>query len=200
VVCALSVFLADLILPVGVAASLAYIAVVLLAARSSWRCSPALAALGCTGLTILAWVYALPGSLMWMEVTNRSLGLGALWITVPLAHRRQDKDEVLAQWQTRQTPESVSAHLSLQAEMVARQHAEASLQQQRDWLEVVLASLGEAVITTDRRLTVTFCNQAAENLTGWQAVDAQGRPLTTILHLLDEPTRQPMTVSLDQVV
>jgi PAS domain S-box-containing protein len=137
---------------------------------------------------------------MWMEVTNRSLGLGALWIAVPLTHRRQDKEEILAQWQTRQTPESVPAHLSLQAAMVAHQHAETSLQQQRDWLDVALASLGEAVITTDRRLTVTFCNQAAENLTGWQAVDAQGRPLTTILHLLDEPTRQPMTVSLDQVV
>ena len=84
--------------------------------------------------------------------------------------------------------------------MAARQRAEASLQQQRDWLDVALASLGEAVITTDIRLTVTFCNQAAENLTGWQAVDAHGRPLTAILHLLDEPTRQPMTVPLDQVV
>src|SRR5215475_3750568 len=149
--CALSVFLADLILPVGVAVSLAYIAVVLLAARSSWWHSPALAALGCTGLTILAWVYALPGSLMWMEITNRSLGLGALWIAVTLVHRRQDKDEVLAQWQTRQTPESVPAHRSLQAEMGARQHAGASVEQQRDWLDVALASLGEAVITTDRR-------------------------------------------------
>src|SRR5215470_10496818 len=188
VVCALSVFLADLILPVGVAASLAYIAVVLLAARSSWRCSPALAALGCTGLTILAWVYALPGSLVWMEVTNRSLGLGALWIAVHLAHR-QGKEEALAQRRTRQTADVAHAHESLQAEMAARQRAEASLQPQRDWLDVALASLGEAVITTDIRLTVTFCNQAAENLTGWQAVDAQGRPLTTILHLLDEPTR-----------
>src|SRR4029434_11050881 len=37
-------------------------------------------------------------------------------------------------------------------------------------------------------------------LTGRSAVDAHGRPLMTILHLLDEPTRQPMTVSLDQVV
>ena len=82
--CALSIFLADLILPVRVAISLAYIAVVLLAAQSSWRGSPALAALGCTGLTLLGWVCALPGSLMWMEATNRSLGLGALWIAVYL--------------------------------------------------------------------------------------------------------------------
>ena len=198
--CALSVFLADLILPIGVAASLSYIAVVLLAARSSWRGSPALAALGCTGLTLLGWVCALPGSLVWMEVTNRSLGLGALWIAVHLAHRRQGKEEALAQRRTRQTPDVAHAHESLQAEMAARQRAEASLQQQRDWLDVALASLGEAVITTDIRLTVTFCNEAAENLTGWPAVDAHGRPLTAILHLLDEPTRQPMTVPLDQVV
>ena len=76
--CALSVFLADLMLPIGVAASLLYLAVVWLAARSSWRGSLALAALGCTGLTILGWLCALPGSLVWMEVINRSLGLGAL--------------------------------------------------------------------------------------------------------------------------
>jgi PAS domain-containing protein len=198
--CALSIFLADLILPMGVATSLSYIAVVLLAARSSWRGSPTLAALGCTGLTFLGWVCALPGSLVWMEVTNRSLGLGALWIAVHLAHRRHGKEEALAQRRTRQTPDVARAHESLQAEMAARQRAEASLQQQRDWLDVALASLGEAVITTDERLMVTFCNQAAENLTGWQAVEAHGRPLTAILYLLDEPTRQPVTVPLDQVV
>jgi PAS domain S-box-containing protein len=198
--CMLSVFLADLILPMGVTTSIAYIVVVWLAARSSWRDSPTLAALGCTGLTILGWVCMLPGSLMWMEVTNRSLGLGALWITVPLAAMRQGKEEALAQRWTRRTPDVAHAHESLQAELTARQRTEASIQQQRDWLEVALASLGEAVITTNRHLTVTFCNQAAENLTGLQAVDACGRPLTTILHLLDEPTRQPMTVPLEQVV
>src|ERR1700757_4949913 len=80
--CALSIFLADLILPVGVAVSLPYIAVVWLAGPPPWRGSAALAALGCTGLILLGWVCALPGSLAWMEVTNRSLGLGALWIVV----------------------------------------------------------------------------------------------------------------------
>jgi PAS domain S-box-containing protein len=63
-----------------------------------------------------------------------------------------------------------------------------------------LESLGEAVITTDTRLMITFFNQAAENLTGWHAADTYGRPLTSILHLLDEPTRQPVVVPLGQVV
>ena len=198
--CALSVFLADLMLPVGVAASLAYLVVVLLAVRSSWRGSPALAALGCTGLTLLGWMCALPGSLVWIDITNRLLGLSALWTVVSLTHRRQGKEEALAQQETKQRSDVVQTHDSLHIEMVARQRAEANLQRQRDWLDVTLASLGAAVITTDTRLTVIFCNQAAENLTGWQAVDAHGRPLTTILHLLDEPTRQPLTVPLDQVV
>lgn len=185
--CALSVFCADLMLPVGAATSLAYIAIVLLAARSAWRGSATLAALGCTGLTVLGWLCAFPGSLVWMDIMNRILGLGALWVVVYLTQRG-----------IRQTPDV--AHAYVQADMAARQGAEASLQQQRDWLDVVLASLGEAVITTDTHLTVTFCNEAAENLTGWQASDAHGRPLTAILHLLDEATRQPLTVPLDQVV
>ena len=74
---ALSVFLADLMLPVGVAASLAYIGVVFLAARSSWWGSPALAALGCTGLTIVGWACTPPSGLVWLDIANRSLGLGA---------------------------------------------------------------------------------------------------------------------------
>jgi PAS domain S-box-containing protein len=196
---ALSVFLADLLLPVGVAASLAYIAVIGFASRSSWRGAPVLAAVGCTGLTILGWVCTYPDSLAWMDITNRSLGLGALWIAVYLACLRQGQEELLGQQETWQTADIVQAHERVHAARAACQHAKANSQQQ-DWLEVALASLGEAVITTDTDLTVTFCNQAAENLTGWQAVDAQGRRLTTILHLLDEPTRQPLTMALDQVV
>jgi PAS domain S-box-containing protein len=196
---ALSVFFTDLMLPVGVATSIAYIAVVLLATRSSWQGSPVLAALSCTGLTIFGWVYALPGSLVWMDVTNRILGLSALWVTVYLVHRRQSTEETLEQRETERMPDVAHAPRSWPAEMTAGERAAAGLPQ-RDWLDVALASLGEAVITTDTRLTVTFFNQAAENLTGWQALDAHGHPLTAILHLVDEPTRQPVTVPLDQVV
>jgi PAS domain S-box-containing protein len=135
-----------------------------------------------------------------MDIANRSLGLVTLWTAVYLARHRQGKEEILTQWETRQTPDIVQTYESLQVARATCQCAKANMPQQWDWLEVALASLGEAVITTDTHLTVTFCNQAAENLTGWQAVDAHGRLLTAILHLLDEPTRQPLTVSLDQVV
>ena len=41
------------------------------------------------------------------------------------------------------------------------------LQQQRQWYEVTLASIGDAVITTDVDGRVTFLNPVAEAMTGW---------------------------------
>ena len=37
----------------------------------------------------------------------------------------------------------------------------------REWLRVTLASIGDAVITTDAKANVTFLNPLAETLTGW---------------------------------
>ena len=43
------------------------------------------------------------------------------------------------------------------------------LRQQREWFEVTLASIGDAVITTDVERAVTFLNPVADNLTGWRS-------------------------------
>jgi len=48
------------------------------------------------------------------------------------------------------------------------------------WYEAVLASIGDAVITSDARSAVTFMNGVAEELTGWTAEDAHGRPLSEV--------------------
>ncbi|MBC8025043.1 MAG: PAS domain-containing protein, partial [Steroidobacteraceae bacterium] len=53
----------------------------------------------------------------------------------------------------------------------------AELQQQREWFEVTLASIGDAVITTDLEARVTFLNPVAEAMTGWVLRDALGKPL-----------------------
>jgi PAS domain S-box-containing protein len=196
---ALSIFFTDFVLPVGIATSIPYVAVALLAARSAWQSFPALAALGCTGLIILGWVYTSQGSFAWMDITNRSMGLCTLWIAVYLRHRRQHAEECLAQCGAELRPGIAPTPQDLRADMTAGQSVEAH-PQQRDWLGIALESLGEAVITTDTRLAITFFNQAAENLTGWHAADTYGRSMTSILRLLDEPTRQPVIVPLDQVV
>lgn len=58
------------------------------------------------------------------------------------------------------------------------------------FLQVTLASIGDAVITTDNHGKVSYLNAVAESLTGWTMQEAIGRPLGEIFHILSEQTRQ----------
>jgi PAS domain-containing protein len=48
--------------------------------------------------------------------------------------------------------------------------------EQKNLVRVTLASIGDAVITTDFDGRVTFLNPEAEHLTGWNLSEASGRP------------------------
>lgn len=61
----------------------------------------------------------------------------------------------------------------------------------RLWLEATLASIGDAVITTDVHGAVTFLNPVAERLTGWSLDQAQGRPIEEVFRILNQETREP---------
>ncbi|MBU1985852.1 MAG: PAS domain S-box protein [Proteobacteria bacterium] len=78
----------------------------------------------------------------------------------------------------------------------ARQQAEASRQLQT----VTLASIGEAVITTDSPGRITFLNPKAEELTGWTCQQAVGQPLTTVFKIINEQTREPAEDPTQQVM
>ena len=61
----------------------------------------------------------------------------------------------------------------------------------QETLRVTLASMGDAVITTDRDGSILAINRAAETLTGWTQAEAEGLALDQVLRLLDEATRAP---------
>ena len=61
--------------------------------------------------------------------------------------------------------------------------------EQRQWLQVTLSSIGDAVITTDRQGVVTFLNPVAQSLTGWTQAEAVGIPLETVFKIINEKTR-----------
>lgn len=65
------------------------------------------------------------------------------------------------------------------------EHTRESLIEEKDRAQVTLASIGEAVITTDARGRVDFLNPVAETLTGWSLDSARGRPLKQVLNLVD---------------
>jgi PAS domain S-box-containing protein len=79
-----------------------------------------------------------------------------------------------------------------QSILLARQRAEEELIQAKEWLRVTLASIGDAVITTDTAGCVTSLNPVAERLTGWAQQDALGEPLERVFQIVNEHSRQPV--------
>src|SRR6266571_2098912 len=64
--------------------------------------------------------------------------------------------------------------------------------QQTEQASVILASMGDALITTDVAGTITYMNPTAERLTGWRTVEAQGQHVATVLTLVSDATREPI--------
>jgi PAS domain S-box-containing protein len=76
--------------------------------------------------------------------------------------------------------------------LLARQRAEEELVRTKEWLRVTLASIGDAVITTDTEGRITSVNPVAELLTGWAQQDAQGEPLERVFQIVNEESRRPV--------
>ncbi len=73
---------------------------------------------------------------------------------------------------------------------VALERRTEELEQQREWFEVTLASIGDAVITTDVHSKVTFLNPIAQSMTGWSTAEARGQPLERVFEIFNEDTRE----------
>ncbi|MEE9423615.1 MAG: EAL domain-containing protein [Methylococcales bacterium] len=71
------------------------------------------------------------------------------------------------------------------------------LDKSRRRAETVLASIGDGVLVTDPKGKIEYLNPVAEQLTGWDADNAQGQQLKTAFHLWDQKTRQPVNDPID---
>jgi PAS domain S-box-containing protein len=65
------------------------------------------------------------------------------------------------------------------------------LLQSEEQFRVTLASIGDAVIATDKNGRITFMNSVAEHLTGWNESQALGIPLDQAFKIVNEFTRRP---------
>lgn len=70
----------------------------------------------------------------------------------------------------------------------------------REWFQIALASIGDAVIATDEHGAVNLLNAVAERLTGWSDADARGRPLAEVFRIIREDTRETVESPVDQVL
>ena len=74
----------------------------------------------------------------------------------------------------------------------ALRRSEEAERAQREYFEVTLRSIGDAVIVTNPLGEVTFLNRVAEALTGWRLADGRGKLLPEVFHIVHEETRQPV--------
>jgi diguanylate cyclase (GGDEF)-like protein/PAS domain S-box-containing protein len=56
--------------------------------------------------------------------------------------------------------------------------------------QITLASIGDAVLSTDLAGNITYMNPVAERMTGWSAWEAAGRPLQEVMRIIDADSRQ----------
>jgi PAS domain S-box-containing protein len=92
------------------------------------------------------------------------------------------------------------AERELLAAKQALEQKNEELQQQREWFEVTLASIGDAVITTDVDTKITYLNPVAESLTGWSSTQAKGHPLEQVFRIVNEYTQQSVENPIGKVL
>ncbi len=82
----------------------------------------------------------------------------------------------------------------------ALRESQQALFEEKELAQVTLQSIGDAVITTDAEGCLKSLNPVAEKLTGWQASEAQGKPLTEIFRIINEDTREPVHNPVETVL
>src|SRR5688572_6557364 len=72
---------------------------------------------------------------------------------------------------------------------------------ERELTDILMASVGDAIVTTDALGRVAVLNPVAEDMTGWRNAQAAGRPIGQVFRIVDTGTRKavpnpvPMAVS-----
>ncbi|WP_322284191.1 PAS domain S-box protein [Prosthecobacter sp.] len=120
--------------------------------------------------------------------------------TLHFENRYQCQD---GSWRTlawRTMPQQDGTLYATARDVTAERAAAAALRHSEESLAVLLHSIGDAVLATDPQRKVTRMNPVAETLTGWTQAEALGRPIEEVFRIINEATRQPAVIPVDDVL
>lgn len=113
--------------------------------------------------------------------------------TVAHIHFDKDGNELFTEisvYPIRDERGEITQFVHIARDITERRRWERQLEQQRNWFEVTLSSIGDAVIATDIEQRINFMNPIAEHLTGWVAQEAMGKNINEVFCILNEQTRK----------
>ncbi|MGE6790527.1 putative bifunctional diguanylate cyclase/phosphodiesterase [Pseudomonas guineae] len=84
--------------------------------------------------------------------------------------------------------------------IIRRKAVEEALFVEKARLIITLNSISDAVIGTDLHGNVDYLNSAAEQMTGWLQADAQNQPIDSVMRLVNDQTRAPVTNPIFKVL
>lgn len=74
------------------------------------------------------------------------------------------------------------------------------LQESEERFRVTLLSVGDSVITTDRHGNISFVNESAIKLTGWNKSKITGRPIDNVFNIVNEYSRTKVENPVNKVL
>ncbi|RFA30698.1 hypothetical protein CAI21_04080 [Alkalilimnicola ehrlichii] len=82
--------------------------------------------------------------------------------------------------------------LGVSLDITELRRSQEALFEERERARITLASIADSVVTLGNDGCVTYLNPAAEAATGWSNAEALGKPVETVLRLVDDTNRQPL--------
>ena len=113
--------------------------------------------------------------------------------------RRKDGQQLVVLENARSMRDAAGRHVGYEgtiADITARKRAEQAVFAEKERAQVTLQSIGDAVISTDAAGRIEYINPVAERLTAWNLSEARGQPISAVLNLVNELTREPIENSL----
>ncbi|MEI7668158.1 MAG: diguanylate cyclase, partial [Erysipelotrichaceae bacterium] len=92
---------------------------------------------------------------------------------------------------------AAKSEISTQAQLILMQKA---YYLDKQLFEATLLSIGDAVISCDKKSNIVFINRAAELLTGWKQEEAIGLQIEKVFNIVHEITHEKCENIIDQVI
>jgi diguanylate cyclase (GGDEF)-like protein/PAS domain S-box-containing protein len=129
----------------------------------------------------------------WREAHKRSLK-GEVISKKEDPYYRKDGSVDWTKWETRPWYEKDGSigGIIIYTEIITEQiEMEEEIYREREQFKTTLLSVGDAIISTDKKGNIKLMNNVAEKLTGWTQEEAQNKSLEKVLTLIHEISRKP---------